>query len=423
MKKNLSKLCLIILLLPSFYSLSQKNKVVAKEVLNISFEQLKDKDFNELGSVEYLDYGVISPTEFKADLFIDRTNCSGDICVPKNVYGSEEPLNKEQDNNDNYLGLVLYKPGKSASERSYVTIPLGKEKNQVTLKKGLKYCVEFSVSLAESSKFSVNNIAALFSKDIPSSSGAIYNTSDRLIRSQGNKVYSGFYGWEKVCNIYTAKGDEKFITLGNFDKNEETTFISLKKPKDSEVETISHAYYYVDNVIITLIDKEEDCKCYNSIPPKIEDSFSNLIYSKTPELTDKMKAEDKISAHVSYFRFGKATFTENCKEAMNYVIEYMKINPTSIIKIQGHCDAKEVKLSDGVEEFSNVDRRILNEYFEMDNKRALAVEKYFIDQGIEKKRLITSSESSNIQSADILDDDEEEVKDAKNRRVNFILQK
>jgi hypothetical protein len=101
-------------------------------------------------------------------------------------------------------------------------------------------------------------------------------------------VFSGFYGWEQVCNIYTAKGDERFITIGNFDKNETTKFEAVKKPKDSELESISQAYYYVDNVNITLIDKEEDCKCYNNAPKKIEESFSNLIYSKTPELTDKM---------------------------------------------------------------------------------------------------------------------------------------
>lgn len=420
MKNILSKLFVGLLILPSTYLLSQRNKANEKEILNISFEKLSDNDIvKELQSVESLDYGVSSPTELKADLF--TMDGSGDVGVPLNIYGSEDPI--KDVGGEKYLGLVLYKPGKMASERSYVTIPLGKEKEQVILRKNLKYCVEFAVSLSESSKFAVNNISALFSKDefSPSKSGAIYNSSDRVMKSQSNKVYSGFYGWEKVCNIYTAKGDEKFITIGNFDLNEATRFESVKKPKDSEVESVSHAYYYVDNVTITLINKDEECKCFNNTPPKIEDSFSKLLYSKTPEVTDKMNLTDKVAAHVANFRFGKATFSENCKEAMNYVINELKSNPTTKIEIQGHCDAKEVKVGDAIGEYSSMDKKASSEYFEMDRKRVTAVVNYFIEEGIDAARIEKSYKSASIQSIEIQEDDEDEVKDAKNRRVNFVL--
>jgi outer membrane protein OmpA-like peptidoglycan-associated protein len=293
-----------------------------------------------------------------------------------------------------------------------VTIPLGRGKEQITLKKNLNYCVEFSISLAESSKFGINNIAALFSKDDfgSNNTSAIYNSSDRLVKSQNNKVFSGFYGWEQVCNIYTAKGDERFITIGNFDKNETTKFEAVKKPKDSELESISQAYYYVDNVNITLIDKEEDCKCYNNAPKKIEESFSNLIYSKTPELTDKMTTAEKVAEQVAYFRFGKATFSENCKEAMNFVLNELNTNPQFRIEIQGHCDAKELKVGEG-----------LDEYYQMDRKRVAAVAKYFEEQGIDPTRIDKTYKSETTQSSEVEEDDEDEVKDAKNRRINFIL--
>jgi len=364
---------------------------------------------NEIGRVDALDYGVTSPTSNKADLFTSEGG--NDVGVPENIYGKEDPI--KDDGGSQYLGLVFYKPGKLANERSYVTIPIGKGKEQTTLKKNMKYCVEFSISLAESSKFSVNNIAALFSKESVGTGndpGAIYISSDRVIKAQGNKVFSGFFGWEKICNIYTAKGDEKFITIGNFDLNEATKFESVKKPKDSEVEVISHAYYYIDNVNITLIDKEADCKCYNNAPPKLEDSFSNLIYSKTPEITDKMKPVEKIAAQVAYFRFGKATFSENCKDAMNYVLNEMNTNTSYRIEIQGHCDAKELKVGEGVDE-----------YYEMDRKRVAAVVKYFIENGIDPARIDKTYKSSTTQSFEVEEDDEDEVKDAKNRRINFIL--
>ena len=410
MKTKLTKLSFISLIIfSSHYSFAQKNKAAEKEILKMTFERLQSNDpVNEIGGVDALDYGVSSSSERKADLF--STEGEGDVGVPENIFGREDPI--KDLGGSKYLGLILYKPGKLANERSYVTIPLGRGKDEITLKKNLKYCIEFSLSLAESSKFAVNNIAALFSKEDfgSNNSTAIYNSSDRLVKAQDNKVYTGFYGWEKVCNIYTAKGDEKFITIGNFDLNEKTKFEAVKKPKDSEVEVISHAYYYIDNVNITLIDKEDDCKCYNNAPPKLEDSFSNLIYSKTPEISDKMKPAEKIAAQVAYFRFGKATFSENCKDAMNYVLNEMNTNTSYRIEIQGHCDAKELKVGEGIDE-----------YYEMDRKRVAAVVKYFVDNGIDQARIDKTYKSSTTQSSEVEEDDEDEVKDAKNRRINFIL--
>ncbi len=409
MKINIPKLGFLALIISSSYSFSQKNKAFEKEVLKMTFERNQSNDpINEIGGVDALDYGVSSPSERKADLF--STEAGGDVKVPENIFGKEEPI--KDIGGSQYLGLILYKPGKLANERSYVTIPLGRGKEQITLKKNLNYCVEFSISLAESSKFGVNNIAALFSKDDfgSNNTSAIYNSSDRLVKSQNNKVFSGFYGWEQVCNIYTAKGDERFITIGNFDKNETTKFEAVKKPKDSELESISQAYYYVDNVNITLIDKEEDCKCYNNAPKKIEESFSNLIYSKTPELTDKMTTAEKVAEQVAYFRFGKATFSENCKEAMNFVLNELNTNPQFRIEIQGHCDAKELKVGEG-----------LDEYYQMDRKRVAAVAKYFEEQGIDPTRIDKTYKSETTQSSEVEEDDEDEVKDAKNRRINFIL--
>ena len=418
MKINLPNLGFLALIIISSSSFAQKNKAPEKNILKMTFEKTNDV-VTELGGIDLLENGVCSPTDIKADLFFLNEN--SDIGIPSNIYGYEEHI--KEDDGEKYIGLVLYKPGKLAGERSYVTIPLGNSKNPITLKKNLKYCVEFSISLSESSKFAINNISALFSKELlQTSTGAIYNSSDRLIKGQGNKVYSGFFGWEKVCNIYTAKGDEKFITIGNFDKNESTNYITVKKPKDSDVETINHSYYYIDNVVITLIDKEDECKCYNNTAPKLEDSFSNLIYFKTPEITDKMKPAEKIAAQVAYFRFGKATFTEDAKDAMNYVINEMKLNPKYKIQIQGNCDAKELKLGEGMDEYSNLDIKIISEYSKLDEKRVKAVKQYFIEQGIDILRLPDPLyNSSKIPSSEIEEDDEDEVKDAKNRRINFIL--
>ncbi len=106
---------------------------------------------------------------------------------------------------------------------------------------------------------------------------------------------------------------------------------------------------------------------------------------------------------------------------MNYVINELKINPSAKIEIQGHCDAKEVKVGDAIGQYSSMDKKVSYEYFEMDRKRVTAIVNYFIEEGIDASRIEKSYKSSSLQSIEIQDDDEDEVKDAKNRRVNFIL--
>jgi len=389
--------------------LSQKSSL--REIFRQGFESTVDKEKPaELGSIELVENGVNSPTETKADLF--SKSSSGDVGVPDNAMGVEEPI--KDGGGENYAGVYFYKPGKASKERTYITIPIKKGKEQQTLKKGLTYCVEFSVSLSESSKFAVNNIAAHFSKELPASGGPepIY-TAEKVIKGQGNKVYTGFYGWEKVCNIYTAKGDEKFITIGNFDKNESTQFTQVKKPKGSEVDQLPHAYYYVDNVIISLVSKPEDCPCYNATPQKVEATYSTLIYTNNPEVTEKMSVADKISLYDVYFRFGKSSFSDNAREMMNYVVEEMKANPSMRIEVQGNRDATEGKAAE------------LNpDYEDMDRKRTSAVLKYFVSQGIDAARLVERNNGADVSNPRIdIENDDQEIQDAKNRRVSFKVLK
>jgi OOP family OmpA-OmpF porin len=410
MKSKTMKIGLFLFLSAATFSnlaLSQKGgkKANEKEILYQDFEKTKKEVVTELGGIALAE-GLSSPTEIKADLFM--TEASGDLGVPLNVYGSEAP--NTDGGGQNYAGAVFYKPGKLAAERSYITVPIMKGTEQLTLKKGLKYCVEFSVSLAESSKFATNNISALFSKEVlgNGSPGAVYNNSDKIIRAQNNKIYNGFFGWEKVCAVYTAKGDEKFITIGNFDKNETTKFEQAKKPKESEAEVVAHAYYYVDNVIITVIDNVTECKCFDSRKPKVEESFSTMLYTNTPEISDKMTKNQIIESHSVYFRAGKASISDNAKEMMDFVIEEMKMDKALTIDIIGHNDKIEDKAGEENPDFEDMAR-----------KRANAVEKYFIAAGIDVGRLTKVYKGAAEPNSGIADDDDEETKDAKNRYVSF----
>jgi outer membrane protein OmpA-like peptidoglycan-associated protein len=299
-----------------------------------------------------------------------------------------------------------------AGERSYITIELMQGKESVTLKKGLTYCVEYSISLSESSKFACNNLGAYFSKAAPGNgeAGAIYMAGDHVMKSQFNKVYNGFFGWEKVCNTYTAKGDEKFITIGNFDLNDKTQFQAVKKPKDADADPLTHAYYYIDNIIVRLVDSPSECACYNTKPPRIEDSFSTLVFDKTPEINDKMTIDKQIAAQTVYFRAGKTSLTESARENLDFIIDQMGSNPAMIIEVTGHNDALEIKAGEENEDYADMDR-----------KRVAAVIKYLVNNGISEERLVKSYKSDGVPSKEISEDDDQEVKDAKSRRVEFSV--
>jgi outer membrane protein OmpA-like peptidoglycan-associated protein len=385
---------------------AQKGKKTnEKEIVNITFEGASE-DLTELNGIDAAGKGISSPTELKADLF--SKSGTGDIGIPVNIYGSEEPTTENGGNV--YAGIVAYKPGKLAGERSYITIQLMQGKEPVTLKKGLTYCIEYSVSLSESSKFACNNLGAYLSKDAPGNgeAGAIYMAGDHVMKAQLNKVYNGFFGWEKVCNTYTAKGDEKYITIGNFDLNDKTQFQAVKKPKDAEADPLTHAYYYIDNIIVRLVDSPTECACFNAKPPKIEDGFSTLVFDKTPEINDKMNTEKKIAAQTIYFRAGKTSLTENARVNLDFIIAQMNANPAMKLEVEGHNDGLEIKA--GAEN---------EDYLDMDRKRVAAAVKYLTNNGIAEERIVKSYKSDTTPSAEISEDDDQEVKDAKNRRVEF----
>lgn len=374
--------------------------------IKIGFESAA-KEVTELQTIELAGGEIVSPTLIKADLFSKQA--TGDVGIPANIYGSEEPTT--EDGGEVYAGIVAYKPGKQASERSYITIPIAK-KGKSGLTKGMTYCVEYSISLSESSKFACNNLALYFTDKAPGSgeSDAIYADGDHVVKSAVNGIYNGYFGWDKVCNLYVAKGDEKFITIGNFDRNEKTQFQAMKKPKDAEAEALLHAYYYVDNIIIRQIDpkKPEQCACYNKRPPKVEDSFSTLVYDKTPEVNEKMTLDKKIAAQTIYFRAGKAALTENARTNLDFIVAQMNANPALTLEIIGHNDALENKAGEENEMYKG-----------MDSQRIAAVKKYLTSQGVAAERLLAVPMSDKSQSTEVAEDDDQETKDAKNRRVEF----
>ena len=366
-------------------------------VPNGSFEATTGK-VKKPGAIDEVT-GWTSPTGAKADVFVPNkekdVNEQKIISTKKNMYGKENA--KE---GSNYVGIVAYSYSEAKVARTYVMVKL-----DAPLKKGVRYCVTFNVSLAEASKYACNQLGANFSNK-PFATEAKSSIIDVAhVQQRDNKIINMTYNWEKICGVYEAKGGEKYLTIGNFIKNENVKTETNKKPKDMDVDVIAAAYYFLDDVSVVMMDAGAECSCAGDEP---KNEFSTTVYQKSIITNSKMTPAQVINAQQTFFAFGKANFSPEGKTMLDLIAQKMTENPTMKLEIQGHSDAMEDSV--GVEK---------TQYSGMAEKRAEAVITYLKGKGIDPARLVAVAKDSAIPNDEISESDDNDLKMAKNRRVTF----
>jgi outer membrane protein OmpA-like peptidoglycan-associated protein len=386
-KKMMRVSTIFVLGLSTFSAFAQENLVP-----NGSFEATEGK-IKKIGAISSAT-GWSSPTAVQADLFIPGKVM--EINVPDNMYGKEDA--KE---GSNYAGIVAFSVGNKVP-RSYLMTKLS-----TPLKKGMRYCVKFSLSLADGSKYASNQIGVNFSKKQfgTEDKAIIKDVAHVLHANNDTKKINQMYNWDQVCGIYEATGGEKFITIGNFYPDANTSSETNRKNKDLKINQIVAAYYYIDDVSVELLGKNDKCDCQIEVD---QDNYSTTVYQKAVNLNDKMTPAQKIEKQQLFFAFGKTTVTPTGKEALDFVIKTLKENPTMKLEILGHSDPEEDKV--GKEK---------GQYAEMSTKRVDAIQAYFMEKGIPEARLIASPQGSELPNEEISTADEDDLKQAKNRRVTF----
>ena len=408
-------------------------------VNNGSFENLKDKTPKKLGGIGSVD-GWFSPTGVKADFYAEELNSIVDdakkrpiIGVPTNSFGQEDAKNGKC-----YVGIGTYLTGKKQNARSYLSGEL-----TTKLTKNKTYCIEFWVSLAEGSKYSSNNIGVMFEQKRPSEGKepGLYNGKADVIHPE-NTVVNSANGWYKICGTYVAKGGEQYITIGNFESNAKTANEPFKQPKQSKATAIQAAYYYIDNVIVredysnfeayllannidASVESEDDlaewekkfsqiepCTCFTKAVIDTDTTYSKLTYQKDFIIEDKMKPEQKIQTYQIYFAAGSANLSSEANNTLDEIAKILKANPTFKLKVVGHADTMEYNLSQTKKP----------EYLEVDKKRAEAVKEKLTTLGV--ANITTDAKSAKMESDSVSGDAEEKELDwAKNRRVEFFIEK
>ena len=455
MKRNFKNILLLTIGFACFQPLMAQKKG-EKTVLfyKYTFDKFStdEVEISEPGKIDML-FGLKPSTSFPADVFYG----SGDYGAGANIYGYAlpiDPKNERFDGNDKntfvstddlkegnvgYAGIVTYKPGKLQKEKSFVTIPFSDGKSIKKMIKGKKYCVEMSISLAEVSKYASNNIGIMFVKE-PSQyqvelaegeeSGPINVEADRIMYNYKNKVYDSYSGWDKVCGVYVAKGDEQGLVIGNFLINDMTLAVAQKKiavgkqERDATTGELSEipavlpmAYYFIDNIRIKEVGDKEPCNCVKADTSASAVEYSKVVITKEPVVSDKMTEEEKVAAQVIYYPFGKAKPSEVGKSCIQYVGDYLKANSSKKITIYAHNDELEDSLATAYED-------LREELENLDEQRGNYIKTRLMEvYGISEDRIIIIAENaSKPNEAEMTEDDDpndRELKLAYNRRVEF----
>jgi outer membrane protein OmpA-like peptidoglycan-associated protein len=182
--------------------------------------------------------------------------CSkGDAGVPENFAGFAYPFDGAA-----YAGIILreifddsvgYYKGVS---REYIQTKLLKPLNR-----GKLYCFKLHYINANKSMFAVDALGVAITTDkIGRKDAGLIIQHPQVINKPGN-IMDNQTQWKELCGTYRAKGNEQYLTIGNFWDNSVTQFI--RHNNENTDTAFFYAYYYIDDVRLFEIENEFECGC------------------------------------------------------------------------------------------------------------------------------------------------------------------
>lgn len=292
-------------------------------VLNPGFEKKTDCPVYISSLIYCQDW--TNPTAGTPDYFhtcgVEKPKDVTEVGIPKNTIGTQAA--KE---GNAYSGIILY--NETHFWREYL-----QGKFSEKLVKGGIYRFSMYVSLADFSKFASSNFQVYFSE-----SPVI---SDNLKIFRETKAYNGTMSkpvpdkiplpykpqleltadivtekkeWVLLSGTFTAKGNERFFTIGNFNTDKETELKAVNIKRNRQ----QHCYYYIDDISAELIGQSQE-----------------LVNVST---FDTLKPGSLIVLENLYFENDKAIIQNKSFEELDELILFLTENPWIRIAIYGHTD-------------------------------------------------------------------------------------
>jgi outer membrane protein OmpA-like peptidoglycan-associated protein len=302
-------------------------------VPNPSFENLK-KEMPELSIESYLAFrnhiaNWNSPTQTTPDLLFNI-----------NDYTSDKPRTGSQ-----MIGILTHNPNSKNSDtwREYIQVKL-----DLDLEQGEEYILEFWVKRHGQAVMASNNIGALLSR-VPFINDDIRPiTALQLVANETKIINPKKPKWQKISATFTADGDERFLIIGNFFDNENTTF---KDVKNTHGTAWHNPYYILDDVSLRQII---------TIEPIVE-TLDNLT----------LKKGDIIRLDRIFYDFDKWDLLPASFEQLDELVTLLNKYPSMRIVINGHTDDR------GSDSYNEL----------LSDNRCQSVYNYLISNSIDSSRL------------------------------------
>lgn len=196
-----------------------------------------------------------SPSDATPDYFNSCSSILSSFSIPFNSFGYQIPHTGNA-----YAGFVTY--GNGTNYREYIQTELLN-----ILENGKLYLVEYYISLSDFSPLANNNFGVLFSNEFfYQNNFTTINSTDAII---SNNLITDTLNWVNIRFLYQARGDEKFLLIGNFKDDDETdTILNSNSLNDN--------YYYIDDISVVKIDYQIP----NVFTPNL-DGINDLFYINT----------------------------------------------------------------------------------------------------------------------------------------------
>lgn len=275
-----------------------------------------------------------------------NTCSEGEAAVPYNWAGVSDPYE-----GDGYAGIYTWM-SLSKDYREYLHCTL-----QAPLIRDSLYRVEFRYKLSSYSKFCIDRIGLLLSdsiKTFPHDRPLGIDPTVTFVKDSALTPETGI--WELAVAEYRAKGNEQYLTIGNFSDNAATEAYRIRFRPAQQPMLAQSAYYYIDDVKVVPMF---------SITPKTE---TPPIFTGRETELNRVYVLENIQFEFNSYALRSISYFD-----LDRVVRYMENNPGISVRLSGHTDDV------GDEEYN----------LALSADRAKSVGTYLIENGIDRRRIST----------------------------------
>ena len=263
----------------------------------------------------------------------------------------------------NYIGLALFKDDDDYSEyiQGKLTEPLIN---------GKTYCFKISINSTRFTKYLVNHLACYFSI-------APIIVDDQNENSFSPQISFSYLptdtkSFVTLCDYFTAKGGEKYITIGRFIKKEDLSVTVKESFPKSLFNLDKSSYYLIDKVELLEIHDSLECNCRTTID-NLQLDFKQSDTASLKHLTffNGLKEGKALVLNNVNFDFDSYILLKSSEDELNTFYQFLIDNPVLKFRIDGHTD------NIGSDEYNQ----------DLSIKRAKSVFNWLVNKGILSSRL------------------------------------